>query len=282
MTTPGPHLLGRIPSPPDERDYRLENFLGLGTEAAAADPVALATDAAYHLKLTTITYKRWAATQYADIKATHWWQALNDLATIINPPAPPPTGNVVWDDPQPVLDQGDFGTCVGNGCAQWGNTLPINDQWDETVARAIYYEATVLDGAPDDPDAANGGQQGATVRSGVKALKNRGRLGTYAVTTSIDTVGAWIDTKGPVIFGTNWTADMFKPDAAGQIYPTGKVEGGHCYIARGNLNDEGVILFRNSWGASWGLGGDFKMSYKDAQTLLSQQGEGWTAVELAI
>jgi len=159
----GKHLLGRIPSPPDERDYRLENFLGLEAAAdPAADASALVDEGILELKKTTVSYPRWAATVYTHPEVTHWWMAFSNFAAaqqvLSPPPAPPPAGGIIWSDPDGVLDQGNYGTCVGNGCAQWGNTLPVDDHWDEKVARAIYYEATVLDGSPDEPDAPGGGQ----------------------------------------------------------------------------------------------------------------------------
>ncbi len=259
----GPHLLGRIPSPPDERDYRLEDY--------RTDPVA---QAVAELKLTTVGYVN---THWKTPPAgTHWANALALLET----PTPPASTDKVWDDPQAVLDQGQYGTCVGNGCAQWGNTLPVDDKFVEKDARAIYYEATVLDGSPDNPDAPGGGQQGASVRSGVKALKNRGRLAVYASTVSLETMKAWLATKGPIIVGTDWMNDMFNPDAKGYVKPTGSLAGGHCYLVRGVLYSEQAFLFRNSWGASWGLSGDFKMTWTDFGKLLAIDGEAWTAVEV--
>jgi hypothetical protein len=266
----GPHLLGRIPSPPDARDYRLENFLSM--DAAAVDPAAALAE----LKLTTVSYPRWAATNYADITQTHWWKALNYLGGFA--PPPPPASGTLWQDPEAVLDQGNFGTCVGNGCAQWGNTLPIDDKFTEKDARAIYYEATVLDGSPDDPDSPGGGQQGATVRSGVKALKNRNRLSTYAFASSLDTALAFLQKSGPVIVGTDWMNDMFDP-VNGFVKPTGGVAGGHCYLLLG-YDGSDVLTFLNSWGANWGLKGYFKMHKADFESLFSNQGELAAAVEL--
>jgi hypothetical protein len=187
----------------------------------------------------------------------------------------------VWEDPEAVLDQGAYGTCVGNGWAQWGNTLPIDAKLVEKDARSIYYQATIFDGQPDDPDKPGGGQQGSNVRSGAKAMQKRGNLVSYAFAASITEVRAWLRNKGPVVFGTDWTHDMFNPDPNGYVAPTGAVAGGHCYIALGDLPGEGAIEFLNSWGPGWGLGGRFKMKVADAETLFGQQGEACVAVETA-
>ena len=145
----GPHLLGRIPSPPDERDFRAEHFVGLGQEQTGIDPVALAKTAMSELALTnSVSYSRWASTKYKDVTSTHWWKALAALSQIAYPapnptPTPSPTPNpspapsgtdVVWSD-KGQLDQGQFGTCTGNGWAQWGNTDPIYDTFTDGIGQ---------------------------------------------------------------------------------------------------------------------------------------------------
>ncbi len=256
-----PKGLGRLPSPPDERDYKLETFL--------ADPVA---QAVAELKQTTVGYvnSKWKTPP----KGTHWANALALLE-----PAPP-SGDVKWADNDPVLDQGQQGTCVGHGTAQWGNTLPVDDHFTHQDALDLYYQATVYDGSPDDPRQPGGGQQGASVRSGMKALQKKGRLSAYAVTSDVPTIRAWVQTKGPVVLGTNWTEGMFDPDAKGYVSPTGSVAGGHCYTIIGDLVSESAAFLINSWGTSWGLKGYFKMKWSDVQALQNQNGEAWTAVEL--
>lgn len=277
MTDIGPHLLGRLPSPPDARDYRLADFL----RAPVSSDAEIAAAAIAELEQTTVGYRNryWTGQPPA---GTHWQKALDLLAQIAPPPAPAPpapAADHVWDTPEQVLDQGNFGTCVGNGWAQWGNALPIDDRFTEADARAIYYEATVIDGTPDNPDAPGGGQQGSTVRSGAQAMQNRGRLTAYAFAASVEEISAYLQAHGPVVFGTVWAADMFNPDAEGYVKPTGTVEGGHCYVAVGDLPSESAYECENSWGPGWGLAGRFKIKYADFATLLNQGGEACAAVE---
>lgn len=294
----GPHLLGRIPSPPDERDFKLENYLHVGAPTLSnTDIQALLDGAVNHLKATTVGYKG-HTTAWQNNANTEWFKGLDGIAKAraalggTPPPPPPPGGDIVYTDNEAVLDQGQYGTCVGNGTAQFLNTDPIDDKYTEGMgqsaktgaptARALYYEATVNDGQPDDPDAPGGGQQGASVRSGMKALKSRNRIAAYALASTLDDIKTWLHSgKGSLVVGSNWTNGMFNPDANGYVKPTGAVAGGHCYIIVGDLPSEGAFLFQNSWGAGWGKGGRFKMKYADFQTLLDQQGEAWAAVELA-
>jgi hypothetical protein len=201
------------------------------------------------------------------------------------PPPPPVPGAVVWTDAEPVLDQGQYGTCVGNGGAQWGNTLPIDDHFNEKNARDLYYECTVIDGSPDDPDAPGGGQQGSTVHSLAKALKNRNLLNVYAFASTTDAVTKFIQQSGPVIIGIDWYNDMFNPDAQGLIKPTGGVAGGHCIILNGwhpagEAFPVEVYEGINSWSDSWGVKGHFFLAVTDFATLLSGNGEALAAVEL--
>lgn len=271
-TVIGKHLLGRIPSPPDDRDYQLREFLG-------SDATILA-NAIDELKQTKTGF----INPYWKVPpaATHWGKALALLASLTPTPPPSPTGDVVYQNSEPVLDQGNYGTCVGNGWAQWGNTNPVDDKFTEKEARAIYYEATVIDGQPDDPDSSGGGQQGSTVRSGAKAMQNRKRNSVYAFAASLDEIKQWLQSgKGVVVIGSDWTNDMFNPDSKGYVVPTGGVAGGHCYILVGDLESEGAFLFENSWGSGWGQKGYFKMKYADFQKLFDSQGEACVAVELA-
>jgi hypothetical protein len=273
MTEIGPHLLGRIASPPDERDWKLGDFL------ASDDQVV-----AHAVTLLKGTIRGYHDRRYPNppTRGSNWGKALALLAQIAPAPAPtpPPSGVVEWQDGEDVLDQGNYGTCVGNGWAQWGNTNPVDDRFTEKDARAIYYEATVIDGQPDDPDAPGGGQQGSTVRSGAKAMQHRKRLGSYAFASSVNEIIAFVKAHGPVVCGTDWTSAMFNPQASGFVYPNGSVEGGHCYLLIGYDPDKRAFEFLNSWGASWGKNGRFYMAVDDFAKLLAAQGEACAAVEL--
>lgn len=287
----GSHLLGRIPSPPDERDYKLADYLGDDN----SNPLDQALANLKRSKTVATATKNWATTITNYLKTLSPQPSPSPSPSPTPSPSPSPapsTGDKTYDDNEPVLDQGQYGTCVGNGWSQWANTDPIDDKYTEGMgqsaknggpyARAVYYEATVIDGQPDDPDAPNGGQQGSTVRSGAKAMQARTRLSAYAFASSIDEIKQFVQQSGPVVVGTDWTNDMFNPDANGYITPTGATEGGHCYLIVGDLESEGAFLFQNSWGSSWGLNGRFKMKYADFEKLLNSGGEACAAVELPL
>src|SRR5207244_3762623 len=88
-----------------------------------------------------------------DPKFDYWsvyvlWKYVKSLRSQPGPhnPAPPQAvAAKTWDDPRPTLNQGHTNHCVGNGCAQWGNTSPVNDDYTEDDAAKIYFAAKVID-----------------------------------------------------------------------------------------------------------------------------------------
>lgn len=263
----GPHLLGRRPSEPDSRDYRLAGFL-------SDDPLDTALATLLTSQAAPAT-KAWARIATARIHALGPAPAPSPTPT---PPGPNPTPPVaptavVWGDTDTVLDQGQTPHCVGFGSAQWGNTLPIDDHFSNADGNAIYYECKVIDGEPRTED-------GSDVRSAAKALRNRQRLSAYAFAASIGEACQWVLQHGPVIMGTDWTNDMFSPDSRGFVKPTGGVAGGHCYVLLGYDPASAVLTFLNSWGSTWAQNGRFHMHKADAEMLFANKGEALAAVEL--
>jgi hypothetical protein len=101
--------------------------------------------------------------------------------------------------------------------------------------------------------------------------------------------------KGPGVFGIDWWTGMFKPDAQGFISPSGSIAGGHAILGRSvrlvwmkgtsmvarqspdwynylDLNSSYITL-HNSWGPSWGVNGEAKISLVNMDLLLRAQGE---------
>lgn len=262
MSQIGPHLLGRVPSPVDARDYQLRWFLD------ATDP----------LEAALLVLERSHAA-----KATKLWAAIatKRLPAVAPIPVPAPTPvpvvpspDVLW--PQMVqLDQGDTGHCVGFGWAQYGTSDPVNDLFGDPDGHALYYECKVIDGEA-------GKENGSNVRSGATAMINRQRIAAYAFAQSTDEITAWLRQHGPLVVGTDWNSDMFDPDPSGRVVIGGSLEGGHCYLLDGVDAAGQVYSFQNSWGTEWGLHGRFSMSVENFAALLHADGEACAAVELPL
>lgn len=261
----GPRLLGRRYEA-DENDYRLEDYLD--AHGAHTIDQSILDEPIGSLVGKSIAYL---------IAVIRFILSQHDTPPAPGPtpapgPVPSPSGAVTWEDAA-HLDQGDTPHCVGFGWAGWEACAPIEDVVDNADGNAIYYAAKKVDGQP-------GQENGSSVRSGAKVMQSRGKLQTYAFTTSIDSLVAWLTAHGPVVMGTDWTQDMFNPDADGRVAPTGPVAGGHCYLAIGYDPETELVRFRNSWGTGWGVDGDFFMHRDDVAELLQAQGEACAAVEV--
>lgn len=255
----GPHLLKRVPSAADDRDFPLGVFL-------TDDPLRSALKHVTNSHFVTPSVKVWATL------------VTNTIDVAPTPPIPPTPVNqdVIWADARGTLDQGQTGHCVGFSAAQWGNTLPVDDGFKDADGHALYYDAKVIDREP-------GAEDGSSVRSGCKALLNRKRIDAYAAVQNADQLHQFLRTKGAVMIGIDWYNDMFTPNGKGFVRPTGGVAGGHAIPIVGDLVFEDAYLLHNSWGDAWGDKGFCKIRCADLDPLIfGNDGEAWAAVELPV
>lgn len=176
----------------------------------------------------------------------------------------------------PILDQGQVGSCTGNagiGCINTApfvqNPVPIF-QPNEDGALALYSAAEEVDGNGSYPP----NDRGSSGLSIAKVLSNpylkiiSGYQHCFTLNDALKALSQY-----PVITGTNWHEAMYTPDADGRVHPTGKIVGGHEYVAYKVDVDKGQIWFCNSWGSAWGIEGTFYMTWADYATLLAESGD---------
>lgn len=171
-----------------------------------------------------------------------------------------------------VLDQGDVGSCVGNTSAHALNTRGMRKVPSRLVNEAqaveIYAAATAIDQFPGTyPDQ----DTGTDINSAAKVLRDQGRITSWTHAFGLDQTLAALQ-LAPVALGTNWHDSMFEPDSKGFVHPDGSIVGGHEVLIRAD-DARGSVLVRNSWSASWGLRGHFRLTYADLAALLADSGD---------
>jgi len=112
-----------------------------------------------------------------------------------------------------------------------------------------------------------------------KTGKRLGMWSVYAFANSMSEIDYWLLNEGSLMVGTEWTNDMFMPDANNVIHPTGSVAGGHAWLAYGK--DPVYLHGITSWGPEYGNRGKFKIPLVEFEALFHQQGEAIAAVEVA-
>lgn len=176
------------------------------------------------------------------------------------------------------LDQGDLGSCVGNASCGCSATDPIeaalpaaHAALDEAEAVALYSAATKLDpyrGAYPPTDTGSDGLSGA------KATKAAGFISGYTHCADVDDMTDALQ-DGPVIVGVSWFDSFDEPDAQGTIAIAkgAQVRGGHEFLVHGVDVTGGYFHARNSWGSSWGQGGNMRFTLETMDELFSEGGD---------
>lgn len=174
---------------------------------------------------------------------------------------------VAWQRQVQVFNQKKLGSCTGNAAAGWlgtddsvrkgyehlGDGTPV----DETLAIALYSEATKIDPYPGTYPPTDTGSDGLSV---TKALKARGLVDTYGHAFSLDALYAGLQ-AGPVLWGTTWYESMFDTESDGHIKVDLRsgVAGGHeIYFDQLEMDSSGNVQrlwITNSWDTSWGVSG---------------------------
>jgi hypothetical protein len=172
------------------------------------------------------------------------------------------------------LDQGNVGACTAFALAGAQNADPHYPlrpaaPWQNADALHLYTRETADEGQPwpqNDP--------GGTGLAVSKAARELGWLVRYAHTFDLDSALRALVMR-PVIVGVNWYDSFDQPDPSGlvDISADAQVRGGHEICAVGIDTATQVVLFWNSWGDTYGVGGQFSMGYGTLERLLAEQGD---------
>jgi C1A family cysteine protease len=178
----------------------------------------------------------------------------------------------------PILDQGQLGSCTGNGIAGCINFLHVKT--GETFSRLfVYYNERAIEGTVDQ-------DSGANIDDGINSVKTQGvcleSVWPYDITqftvkpsdeayaqaskdvvtdylqvNSLAEVKRCLAAKFPVVFGIN----VYESFEDSTVASSGHVPvpqsneqclGGHCMKIVGYDDINGWLIVANSWGTGWG------------------------------
>lgn len=189
----------------------------------------------------------------------------------------------------PILDQGESAECTRYALAARRGARPILTPDPLADVTEDYYRWAIANDEFPDPPGGPDVNGGTSMRAMCQAGRQFGMLKAFYNAFRVLTVVRYVRRFGPIPVGTEWTDAMFSPDASGYVEPVGAVAGGHAYLcywhdradpAREVSNDD-TLLWQNSWGNGWALGGLFRMRLGDFRELLEQRGgEAYEPVEL--
>lgn len=186
-----------------------------------------------------------------------------------------------------ILDQGQIGSCSGNGATSCAYHEPFcapgSLDWkytrDEPGALGWYHENTVEDGysgtyPPDDT--------GSDTTTASKVAKEAGICSGYRMAPDLNTsLEQLMVVSG--ITGIPWYQSMFDAPSSGLLTVTQSsgLAGGHLLCvdevvtadAQGNGTGKLLVGGPNSWSASWGAQGRWYLAGDDWWALRQQQGD---------
>lgn len=168
-------------------------------------------------------------------------------------------------------DQGETSECVGYS---WHALLRAHPRLQrEPDPHTIFLEARKVD-EWDGED-----YLGTSVRAAAKVLQAQGKIVAYSWADRLEIVLNHLAFVGPVVLGTDWHEQMFRPGPTGLVELGGPVVGGHAYVVLGYDDRTRLLICQNSWGKDYGVRGRFLLRYEDADRLIQAQGEACAPTE---
>ena len=174
-----------------------------------------------------------------------------------------------WPQDGAWLDQGPYGTCVGNAFAhrRADGPVPILNI-TETWARKLY-----LDASGDTTY-----QQGTSGYAACRVLLSRGAISAFDWVLTPEDLRYTILELGSVCVGIPWYNSMFTPKTVDsqryiEVDPSSGLAGGYEFVVNGidlapwdNLPP--YYRMKNSWGRGWSKNGTARFRLEDLENLI--------------
>ena len=181
----------------------------------------------------------------------------------------------------PVLNQGDKPACVGYSSAGMKQEQEMLEykQVINFSGLDFYNRLKQLDGMPN--------EAGTFIRVAVKTLQEEGikdsingiyKIESYASVKSVEELKYAIVANGYALIGVDVFDSFYKPADGVIDYKEGEKSNGLHAIYVGAYDDNTEkFIFKNSWGADWGLGGYSYLTYKYVEKTLN---DAWTTIDM--
>ncbi|NVB41985.1 hypothetical protein G6O69_29430 [Pseudenhygromyxa sp. WMMC2535] len=183
--------------------------------------------------------------------------------------------NRAWTCPK-YLNQGEEGACVGFSITHGllSTPAPSTRLGSSFATKKIYWAAQEADEWPGGSyPGAEPKYDGTAIIEGIKVAQRLGYFDEYRWAFGLDDLIMAVAYKGPAILGLSWYEGMDDAHSCGYLHVTGEVGGDHAILCKAVNVDERYFVLHNSWGPSWGRGGDARVAWEDMERLLHEQGE---------
>jgi hypothetical protein len=204
-----------------------------------------------------------------------------NFLALVNPPTPLPEPRITpWHRTTVSVFNQRGSSCTAQAAVGVLTTLPFRYQFQpdragydsEAERHQLYLDAQGVDPWPGgEPD-----YEGSSSDAPYRILRDRSVIASWNHIMGEEELWEWVSFYSPASVGTVWTDDMFDPDSAGFIWPTGPEVGGHAYeiVFASHLRQAYRMI--NSWSASWGQNGRAWITRAAMASLLEWDGEAVT------
>ncbi|MCA9698700.1 MAG: hypothetical protein KC431_14335 [Myxococcales bacterium] len=177
------------------------------------------------------------------------------------------------------FNQGEQGACVGFAFTHEliAKPAPVTGLSGRFAVEKVYWAAQRKDpwkgGAYPE---AKPKYDGTSILTAVKVVRAMGYFEQFRWAFGIEDLIMAVGHIGPAVLGLPWYVSMAQPHRCGFLHLSlvdEEYEGDHAVLCKAVNVRERSFVIHNSWGSSWGVKGDARISWDDMERLLHAGGE---------